>query len=130
MSALKQIVTRAKQIYKKGGTWKGAIKKAGAEYRGKRRKSPAKKRKVGSAPKKKSARKKIVRRVKALHKAEGRAIKSLGSVSSHLTSAKRLITNKIGEEETKKFKAKKEGAKKKIAKRIAELKSRYRKICY
>ena len=33
-NTLKKITTRAKQIYAKGGTWKGAIKKAGAEYRG------------------------------------------------------------------------------------------------
>jgi hypothetical protein len=37
-SALKKITTRAKQLYKQGGSWKSAIKKAGAEYRGKKRK--------------------------------------------------------------------------------------------
>jgi hypothetical protein len=47
-TALKKITTRAKQIYKKGGTWKTAIKKAGAEYRGshKKKSAPKKRRKV------------------------------------------------------------------------------------
>jgi hypothetical protein len=151
-SALKKITTRAKQIYKKGGTWKTAIKKAGAEYRGGKKVSGVKK-----------SRKKTVRRIKALHAAEGRAIRKLRgvkrrkvsgtlsagasggimgvrstfqaaaiggvSVSQHLAHARRKIEHEIGAAEVRKFVAKKKSAKKKIAKKITALKSQFRKLC-
>lgn len=125
-NTLKKITARAKQLYKKGGTWRGAIKKAGAEYRGGKKMSGTKKRKRAKTPKKRRA---VVRRVKRLHKAEGRAIRSLGSVASHVSSAKRILETEIGRLETQKFTAKKKSTKKKIGKRIAEKKSRFRKLC-
>jgi hypothetical protein len=135
-NALKKITTRAKQIYKKGGTWKTAIKKAGAEYRGGKKVSGTKKKK---SPKRKAA----VRRVKRLHRAEGRAIKKLGGVASTFTAAalggltssqlvsraKEKIAIEIGKAEVSKFRATKARAKKKVAKRISALKSKYRKLC-
>jgi hypothetical protein len=134
-NALKKITARAKQIYKKGGTWKTAIKKAGAEYRGGK--------KVSGTKKKKSARRAVVKRVKSLHRAEGRAIKKLGSASSafvtaamgrlstaqHISHAKQKIMSLIGVSESRKFAAKTKRAKNKIARRIRELKSKYNKLC-
>lgn len=123
-SALKKITTRAKAIRRiHGGSWKAAIKKAGAEYRGGR---------IGSVKRKKAAPKKrraAVRKIKKFHAAEGRAIKSLGSVSSHLSSAKKMLEHEIGKLEVQRYKAKKKSVKRKIGKRIAAKKSKYRKLC-
>lgn len=152
MSALKQITTRAKQIRRiHGGTWKAAIKKAGAEYRAGR--VHGVRRKVSG--KKKSGRKKAVRRVKRLHAAEGKAIRRLGgtlsasasrgimgvrstalaaaigglSARQHLAHARKKIEHEIGTAEVRKFVAKKKAVKRKIAKRITALKSKFRKLC-
>jgi hypothetical protein len=77
MSALTKITTRAKHIRRiHGGTWKAAVKKASVEYRAG---------KLGSV-KKKAARRKTVRRVKALHAAEGRAIRKLRGVKKRKVS--------------------------------------------
>lgn len=93
------------------------------------KKSKPKKRRVGSAPRKKAARKKTVRKIKTLHAAEGRAIRSLGSVASHVSSAKKLLTHEIGKLEAAKFTAAKKVTKRKISKRIAIKKSQFRKLC-
>jgi hypothetical protein len=131
MSALKKITTRAKQIFRKGGTWKAAIKKASAEYRSGKKISGTlsgnTSRTVTGVKKKRKA---IVRRVKKLHHAEGREIAKLGSVSHHLANAKKILEHKIGVEEMRKFKAAKKSAKNKIAKKISVLKSQYRKVCH
>jgi hypothetical protein len=138
-SALKKITTRAKHIRRiHGGTWKTAIKKAGAEYRAGKIHG-VKKRIAG----KKKSRKKIVRRVKALHAAEGKAIRRLGGVRStfqaaaigglttaqHLAHAKKKIVHDIATAEAHKFTAKTKTAKRKISKRVTALKSKYRKLC-
>ena len=153
-SALKKITTRAKQIrHAHGGTWKAAIKKAGAEYRSGK-----------IAGTKKSSRKKAVRRIKKYHAAEGRAIRKLGrakrrrrvggtmsagassgimgvrstfnaaaigglTTSQHIHHAKEKIAAEIGRAEMSKFKAKTKRTKRKITKRISALKSRFRKLC-
>jgi hypothetical protein len=70
-----------------------------------------------------------VKRVKRLHAAEGRAIKSLGSVSSHMAMAKHQLKEQIGWGEAQRFAANKKSTKRKIGKRIAALKSKYRKLC-
>jgi len=75
------------------------------------------------------ARKKTVRRIKKLHAAEGRAIHSLGSVASHMAHAKAQLKEQIGWAEAQKFAAEKKMTKRKIGKRIAALKSKYRKLC-
>lgn len=88
------------------------------------------KKRVGSVRRKKSpARRKTVARVKRLHAAEGKAIRSLGSVSSHLSHAKKIIEHEIGKLETQKFKATKKTTKRKISKRIAAKKTQFRKLC-
>lgn len=134
MSALKWITTEAKKIYKRGGTWKAAIKKAGAMYRGKKKSSPVKKRKVGAVRKKKAAPKRrrriagksVLSGVKSTFQAA--AIGRL-TASQHISKAKNKIGEQIATAELSKFKAPKKSAKNKIAKRIATLKSQYRKLC-
>lgn len=131
-SALKKITTRAKVIRRlHGGSWKAAIKKAGAEYRGgkkvgstRKKRRVVRKRRVGSVK-----RSSTVKRVKRLHAAEGRAIKSLGSVSSHMAAAKSQLKEQIGWAEAQRFASQTKRSKRIIGKRIAALKSKYRKLC-
>lgn len=59
-NALKKIITAAKKIHKKGGTWKGAVKKASVMYRGGKLK--AKKRRAVGAVKKTRKRTTVKRR--------------------------------------------------------------------
>jgi hypothetical protein len=126
---LKAAAVKAKKIRKAHPSmkWNNAMAQAMRSMSGK---SKTKKRRVGSTrPKKKAARKSIIRRVKILHKAEGRAIKALGSVASHVSRAKKILEHEIGKLETRKFVAKKKSVKRKIAKVIAMKKSKFRKLC-
>jgi hypothetical protein len=124
---LKAAATKARKIRKAHPNmkWNNAMSQA---MKSMSKKSHPKKRRVGSV-KKKAARRKTVRRIKTLHAAEGKAIRSLGSVASHVAHAKKILEHEIGKLETQKFKASKKTAKRKIAKRIAEKKSRFRKLC-
>jgi hypothetical protein len=130
MSALKKITTEAKKIFKKGGSWKAAIKAASAKYRAGKISGPTRKKKA--APKKKAAKRRaVVRKVKSLHRAEGAAIKKLSgvTVAHHISQAKTKLVNSIASAEARKFTAVKKSAKRKIAKSISALKSKYRKLC-
>jgi|HubBroStandDraft_4_1064222.scaffolds.fasta_scaffold194481_2 hypothetical protein len=135
MSALTKIVAHAKKIYKRGGSWKAAIKKSGVAYRAGKLgkvagKSKTRRKKVGATRKRSSStRRKTLRRVHSLHAAEGRAIKSLGSVASHVSAAKKQLEHQIGKAETRRFTATKKSTKRKIGKQIARLKARFRKLC-
>ncbi len=128
-NALKKINARVKHLQKlhPNTQRKTLQKQAGREYRagklGAVRKSRPKKQRA-----KKAARKRVVRKVKRLHAAEGRAIKSLGSVSSHLSAARAKIKEQIGWAEVQRFTAHKVSTKRKIGKHIANLKSQYRKL--
>lgn len=120
MSLLKRITNRAKEIYKRGGTWKGALKKAGAELRGSR--STTKRRKSSSTKKRKH--KKSVGVVFP----SGVGSVSGGTISGHMASAKKLIADRIGDLERQKFTTRLKVDKRKIQKRISELKRQYRKL--
>jgi hypothetical protein len=149
-SPLKQITTAAKKIYARGGTWKGAIKKAGAEYRaGKLGKI------VHMKTKRKKSRRKIGRSTGVLYNSSGKnatmraaAVSGrpyngmigggghdgdsggmIGSINNHIKHAKKGLEHEIGKLETRKFIAKKKSVKKKIAKKIALIKSKFRKLC-
>jgi len=126
MSALTRIIAEAKRIRKRhpGLAWKTAVKQAGAKYRSGKISGSGSRKKV----KKVAKRKKVIRRVKKLHAAEGRAIKSLGSVASHLSAAKKKIESEIGWLEISKFKTSKVSGRKKIQKRINKKKAQYRRI--
>jgi hypothetical protein len=123
---MKAAAAKARKIRKAHPSmkWNNAMSQAmkSLSHKGKRKK-------IGSAPRKKSARKKIIRKIKKSHAAEGRAIRSLGSVASHVSSAKKLLTHEIGKLEAAKFTAAKKVTKRKIAKRIAVKKSQFRKLC-
>lgn len=54
---------------------------------------------------------------------------NMGSVNAYVTRAKKIIEHNIGKLETQKFVAKKKSTKKKIAKRISEMKTKFRKLC-
>ncbi len=108
---------------KKYKSWKQYVKAAGQTVR------RAVKKVSGTKKRKSVTPKAVVKRIKKIHASEGRAIKSLGSVSKHLSTARHLITNDIAKLEVAKFKAKKKVHKRKIAKRIALKKIQFRKLC-
>jgi hypothetical protein len=121
-NTLKKITTRAKQIYAKGGTWRGAIKKAGAEYRGSKHKT--KKRVVRNKRRKTSHRKKVG----VVWPAAVAGSSMNGTISGHLSQAKKMLAEKIGDKETQKFTTKLKRNKRKIQKEISSLKKQYRKL--
>lgn len=95
-SALRKITTEAKKIYKRGGSWKSAIKKAGAEYRsGKLGKVVHMKTRRKRATAK---RKRVIKKIHRLHRAEGKAIRKLGSVENATAAALRnALVKKVKE---------------------------------
>lgn len=130
-TALKWITGQAKH-YRRAHpsmTWKHAIKKASMDYRSKH-KTP--KRKVARSLKVKyggrTKAKNAVKRLKRLHRAEGKAMKAIGTVSAHLSSARKQLKEQIGWAEAQKFAAQKKSAKRKISKHITKLKIQYRKL--
>lgn len=149
MNALTWITKEAKKLRReyprRFATWREYVAQASAIYAKKHKgKSPVghKRRKV-TGTKKKSRRSAAVKRVKKLHRAEGKAIKRLGGVQStfmaaaigrlstaqHISHAKEKIKHEIGAAESRKFAAKTKRVKNKIARRIRELKSKYNKLC-
>jgi hypothetical protein len=130
---LKKLTSEAKRIRaREGGSWKAAVKKAGAKYRA------GKLGRVKTHHKKPSGkrRKSIISKARKFHAAEGRAhakegreLKSLGSVASHIGHAKSQLKDQIGWAEAMRFAAPKKSTKRKIGKRIAALKAQYRKLC-
>ena len=122
-NTLKKITTRAKQIYAKGGTWKGAIKKAGAEYRGSGLKT---KKRSGGSKRRKSTRRRKVGVVWPAAVAGSATMN--GTISGHLSQAKAMIADKIADKERQKFVTKLKRNKRKIAKEISQLKKQYRKL--
>lgn len=132
-SALKQITTRAKAIYKKGGTWKAAIKKAGAEYRG-AKKAPAK-RKAAPKKRRRSVGAVVKRSTKVSPQGTSKrdvkflaAVGGTGTLAHHTQKAKAIIAERIGWAEAAKMSAKTKTEKNKISKKITELKAQYRKF--
>jgi hypothetical protein len=142
-STLKKITTRAKAIYKKGGTWKTAIKKAGAEYRATAKKKPARKktakrRKVsgtlsgGAKPASYSVGK-VKRRRKVsgtLSAGSSPSANAIGRVTTVqlINHAKKRIDKQIGEIYTKIFLAATKMEKRKLQKKLNAAKSKYKKL--
>jgi hypothetical protein len=124
---MKAAATKAKKIRKAHPAmkWNTAMSQAMKSLGGKGKK---KSRKVGYV-KKKSPRKKTVAKIKKFHAAEGRAIKSLGSVSYHVAHAKSQLLEQIGWLEAQKYSAKTKRAKRKLSKRLSALKAKFRKLC-
>jgi hypothetical protein len=132
---LKAITTRAKIIRRsQGGSWKAALKKAGAEFRAK---GSTKKR---SGTRKRSTRKKVgivwpagvggnVTKSRS-HTDKNRITNNfqIGTVAGHLSQAKKMIADKIADKERQKFITPLKRNKRKIQKEISELKKQYRKL--
>jgi hypothetical protein len=134
-SHLKAITTKAKQIRKAHPNmkWTSAIKEASRLLRGKkigakRKSAPKKRRRVG-AVKKTSARKSAVRRVKEYHAAEGRAMKSLGSISTTKRHLKNQIEEKLAWGMLQQHTAKTKRMKRKIGKKLVNYKRELRSLC-
>lgn len=109
--ALKKITTRAKAIYKSGGSWAAAIKKSSAEYRGGKKSSPKRK----AAPKRRAA----PRRAATINAKPQRMNKVSG-----ITSAKRRVVEdakkKLANALLKRDLAKTKRAKRKIGKQVVQ----------
>ena len=127
INLLKRITREAKRLKKRHPN---------RNYRSLQREAANKLKKKKPARRKKSARKKatrhrksVVRRIRAAHRREGKLISSLGSVASHIGTAKKILYDQIGRAEGRKFAAKKKSAKRKIGKAITRMKARYRKLC-
>jgi hypothetical protein len=119
-AALKKITTKAKKIYKRGGTWRQAIKKAGAEYRsGKLGKVVRMKTRRRATTKK---RKRIVKKIRRLHRAEGRAIRSLGTVAGIKSQLKKRLKEKLAKGMLSHYEARTKPQKKRISKRLTVIK--------
>lgn len=131
-TTLKKITGRAKAIYKKGGTWQGAIKKAGAEYRSgkisgvkKKKKAPAKRKRVGAVKRKAAPRK----RVGAPPRKRSRpATRAIGSVASHTAAAARLVKEQLAWNLLNITQAKKKTVKRKLQKKSAVLKRKLKAL--
>jgi hypothetical protein len=140
-SALRKINTRVKHLQRlhPGAKRVTLQRQAGAEYRAG---------KLGGV----SKRKKALKKVKKYHRQEGRALKALGrrprrrvgatlsdgprpssygimGFSQHITHAKEKLMQKIEDMYGRIFKAKTKLAKRKLNKKLSELKSKYRKLC-
>jgi len=132
-TTLKKITGRAKAIYKKGGTWKGAIKKAGAEYRAgkisgvKKKRKPAKRKRVG-AVKRKSAPRKRVGTAPRKRKTPAPRKRAVGSVASHTAAAARLVKEQLAWNLLNISQAKKKVVKRKLQKKSAVLKRKLRAL--
>jgi adenylate kinase len=129
-SALSWITSEAKKMKKKqpGAKWANLVKKAGAAYRAK--KKPAARKKVA---KKKAAKKKVarkaVRRPGSVKVVTTNSVKrTVGTVSGIMAQGKRMLIDKIGKLESKKFEAKGVMAKRKIQKEITATKAQARKF--
>lgn len=117
---LKKITAEAKRIRKKSPrtSWQSAVKQAGAKYR------KSAKKKVGKAPAKKAAKKRVTG-YNSLYKSN----QMIGAVKKvSIAQMKSSVIAEIGKLEAKKFAAKLVRDKKAIAKRIAEKKKLYRKL--
>lgn len=122
MNAIKIISAEAKKISRRhpGKSWKECIKEASRKYRAhhhhKKKSIGMAKRKRRISPKKRS---KTVKRIRRLHSAEGRAIRSLGSLAGTKRKLRDALKEKIGREMYKKSAASTKRVKKKIQKRIS-----------
>jgi hypothetical protein len=130
-TTLKKITGRAKAIYKKGGTWQGAIKKAGAEYRSgkisgvKKKRKPVKRKKVGAVKRKAAPRKRVGA---APRKRTRPAKRAVGSVASHTKAAANILKEQLAWNLLNISQAKKKVVKRKLQKKSAVLKRKLKAL--
>jgi hypothetical protein len=132
-NALKKITTRAKQIYKSGGTWMAAIRKSGAEYRTgkisgvrKKKKTTRKKSRSGS----KIRRKKIgaIRTNRDRVDRKQTSI-TIGSVAHHKSQARMGLKHQLEKKAGQRELATRKPLKRKLSKDIAKIKRDIRALC-
>ena len=135
MSAvLKKITAEAKRIRKKNPrlSWKSAVKQAGAKYRGAAKKKTATRKPTvkKKAAKKSAATKRATtrRKVSGYTSAFGGAMVAGINESSALAMLKKKYLHDIGNLESRKYVAKTKTEKRKIQKKISEIKAKFRKI--
>jgi hypothetical protein len=132
-AALKKITTRAKQIYKSGGTWKTAIKKAGAEYRtGKI--SGVRKKKKGTKRKKRGGSKIRRKKIGSIRRNADRVDRkqtsiTIGSVAHHKSQARMGLKHQLEKKAGQRELATRKLAKRKLSKDIAKIKRDIRALC-
>lgn len=123
MSALTQITTEAKKIRRKspGTSWKSAIKKASAKYRGKQRGKAR-----PATPKKPK-----VKRVTTTRRRVGdvRASVPTGTFAQNIARAKSMVLHEISKLQARKLVASTKTEKKQLAKKIQIKLTVYRKLC-
>jgi hypothetical protein len=131
-SHLKAITTRAKKIYKAHPSmkWTSAIKEASRQLKGKSVGTKKKKtrRKVSGVKKVKRAT--AVRKVKRLHAAEGKAMRSLGSIATTKRHLKNQIEEKLAWGMLQQHTAKTKRMKRKIGKKLLNYKRELRSLVY
>jgi hypothetical protein len=131
MSALAKINARVKQLAKKHpGTKRVTLQRqAGREYReGKLGRVSGAKKRVSGKVLGKSKRRKSTRRKTTVTSVRVKSVGKVGSVASHMSMAKKLLKEQIGWAEASRFTAVKAKSKRELAKRIAKLKTEYRKL--
>lgn len=124
---ISRISKRAKAIRRihPSKKWQDCIKQASREIKsGSPKKSPRKK--VSGV--KSKTRKKAVRKLAAAHKREGKIIRSLGSVSSHVSQAKKILKDEIAWNQASILTAKSAKTKRNLRKMVAKKLSLYRKL--
>jgi hypothetical protein len=129
-TALKKITIRAKAIRRAapGKSWKSAIKQAGSEYRTgkisgvKKRRSPAKRKKVG-------AKYKVYHEVKRVGsvKSKGRGF-TVGSINQHKAAARHQVKERLAWMLLARDSAKTKTERKKLGKKVMELRKEYRNL--
>lgn len=133
MNALHWITKEARRLRreypKRFKTWREYVAQASAIYASKHGgKSPVghkhKTKKVSGMAKRKkrSRRSTAIKALKRAHRSEGRALRKLGTIGAAKTTLKKRLEKKLGEEYITQFKARLKRHKKKIGKRISQIK--------
>ena len=130
-SHLKAITTRAKKIYKAHPSmkWTSAISVASKQLKGKTKSIGKVKRTKRKTPKK-TVRRAAVKRVKRLHAAEGKAMRSLGSIASTKRTLKNQIEEKLAWGMLQQHTAKTKRMKRKIGKKLLNYKRELRSLTF
>lgn len=124
-NAIVTINRRARQLrnQNKNWSWQHCIEKASAEYRNEKKHAPA------PAKKKKAARKVHHKKIVTTKQHNVTHRKKTNTVSHHVGVAKKILLHEIANAEARKFTMKKKSEKRKQGKKIAALKTKYRKLC-
>lgn len=136
-STLSRITNKAKQLYKKGKagiTWMQAIQKSSRMLKGGSAKSKkGKTRKVGAVKILQKGETKKSPVTKTLMQTRGKSgtfkgYKQIGTISGHISAAKKLLFEKICRAEGRKMLATTKTEKRKVGKELLQLSRQYKKL--